>query len=157
MNIYQKRNLVFYVFNNHENIFDKQSIYINYYIRNKFLYKDLYKAILESQSILYEHMNILYFNKGNIYYQIKKSNIIYIESYRNSIVIHTQLTQYTLRCPLKNIQHKLGIKFIQCHKSFIINTDYISSIKENNIILNNGYIIPIGQKYKHSLTKHDKE
>lgn len=43
------------------------------------------------------------------------------------------------------------MKFIQCHKSFIINVDYIKSIKNNFVELNNEDKIPIGYKYKESL------
>lgn len=148
---YQKRNLIFFVYNDEKNILNKQSIYIDYYIMEKNLYTDLCKAIFESKNLLLNMMNTLYLKNGHIYYHIKKDNIIYIESYKNNIIIHTAYTQYTLRYTLKKIREILGVKFIQCHKSFIINIYYIKSIRNNFVVLNNEDQVPIGYKYKESL------
>ena len=42
----QKNSILIYVLDEKNNIFDHQNIYVNYYIRNVYLYEDLYQAFL---------------------------------------------------------------------------------------------------------------
>ncbi|MFR8367824.1 MAG: LytR/AlgR family response regulator transcription factor, partial [Faecalibacillus intestinalis] len=88
---------------------------------------------------------------GKINYHIIKNNILYIESYRNYIVIHTSISDYTLRYTLKKIQKKLSNEFIQCHKSYLVNLNNVICIKEKFIELKNKITLPIGNKYKQNL------
>ena len=84
----QKNSILIYVLDEKNNIFDHQNIYVNYYIRNLSLYEDLYQAFLKSKDFLLKKINTISLKSGKINYHIIKNNILYIESYRNYIVIH---------------------------------------------------------------------
>ena len=127
------------------------NIYVNYYIRNLSLYEDLYQAFLKSKDFLLKKINTISLKSGKINYHIIKNNILYIESFRNYIVIHTSISNYTLRYTLKKIHKKLGNEFIQCHKSYLVNLNNVICIKENTIELKNEVTLPIGNKYKQNL------
>ena len=92
-----------------------------------------------------------FLKSGKINYHIIKNNILYIESFRNYIVIHTSISDYTLRYTLKKIHKKLGNEFVQCHKSYLVNLNNVICIKENTIELKNEVTLPIGNKYKQNL------
>ena len=147
----QKNSILIYVLDEKNNIFDHQNIYVNYYIRNLSLYEDLYQAFLKSKDFLLKKINTISLKSGKINYHIIKNNILYIESFRNYIVIHTSISDYTLRYTLKKIQKKLGNEFIQCHKSYLVNLNNVICIKENTIELKNEVTLPIGNKYKQNL------
>ena len=134
----------------HLNEIQKNAI-INYYIRDLLLYEDLHQAILKSKDYLLKKANTISLKSGKINYHIIKNNILYIESYRNYIVIHTSISDYTLRYTLKKIQKKLGNEFIQCHKSYLVNLNNVICIKEKFIELKNKITLPIGNKYKQNL------
>ena len=151
LNEIQKNAIIIYILDENCNIFDYQNIYINYYIRNLSLYEDLYQAFLKSKDYLLKKANTIFLKSGKINYHIIKNNILYIESYRNYIVIHTSISNYTLRYTLKKIQKKLGNEFVQCHKSYLVNLKNIICIKENSIELRNKITLPIGNKYKQNL------
>lgn len=151
LNEIQKNAIIIYILDENCNIFDYQNIYINYYIRNLSLYEDLYQAFLKSKDYLLKKANTIFLKRGKINYHIIKNNILYIESYRNYIVIHTSISNYTLRYTLKKIQKKLGNEFVQCHKSYLVNLNNIICIKENSIELRNKITLPIGNKYKQNL------
>ena len=104
LNEIQKNAIIIYILDENCNIFDYQNIYINYYIRNLSLYEDLYQAFLKSKDYLLKKANTIFLKSGKINYHIIKNNILYIESYRNYIVIHTSISNYTLRYTLKKIQ-----------------------------------------------------
>ena len=146
-----QKNSILYVLDEKNNIFDHQNIYVNYYIRNLSLYEDLYQAFLKSKDFLLKKINTISLKSGKINYHIIKNNILYIESFRNYIVIHTSISNYTLRYTLKKIHKKLGNEFIQCHKSYLVNLNNVICIKENTIELKNEVTLPIGNKYKQNL------
>lgn len=85
-------------------------------------------------------------------YLINEDEIIYIESRNKKLFIVTineeiSLSTYTL----KQLMDKLGENFVQCHRGYIINMNYIEKIHktENDIYLKEVEIpIPIGRKYK---------
>lgn len=41
--------------------------------------------------------------------------------------------------------------FIQIHKSFVVNKNYIQEIKAKELILKNSTILPIGRNFKESI------
>ena len=120
-------------------------MYINYYIREQLLYEDLHQVFYKSKDILLKKINTIFLKSGKINYHIIKDNIIYIESYRNYIVIHTVISDYTLRYTLKKIQKKLQ----RCLSEIEFPNWVISCRKKVSYIeVKNGKIIPIGNKYK---------
>lgn len=143
----QKNSILIYVLDEKNNIFDHQNIYVNYNIHHLSLYEDLYQAFLKSKDFLLKKINTISLKSGKINYHIIKNNILYIESFRNYIVIHTSISNYTL----KKIHKKLGNEFIQCHKSYLVNLNNVICIKENTIKLKNEVTLPIGNKYKQNL------
>ena len=80
---------------------------------------------------------------------VKLDNIIYIESINKKIIIYRLYEEpeevyYRLNEILKKIE---PFGFIRCHKSYIVNTNYIVSFNKLHCILKNNIIIPIGRKY----------
>ena len=75
------------------------------------------------------------------------NDIVYFESYRNVVKIVTidgkeDKFYSTLKQVMNNINSKT---FIQQHKSFIVNIEYITKIEKNTIILVNNQGIPISR------------
>lgn len=93
-------------------------------------------------------------------YQIRTDKILYIEVYQKVCLIHTYFDIAKIkRFSLKKAYEQLpSTNFIQCHKSIIVNTDYINYIKktESNwqiILLNYPNTLPVGEKYRENLIK----
>lgn len=88
-------------------------------------------------------------------YLIRQDEIIYIEYKNRRLFIKTtkdkvDVSAYTL----KQIFNELDMGFMQCHRGFIINTNYIEKIDktEDNIYLKGiSEIIPIGRAFKESI------
>ena len=75
--------------------------------------------------------------------------IYLIEAANNDIKVYTDRETYICRCTMYDIESKLDNKlFKRCHRSYIVNTKYVKSIKRGNIVLINNYEVPIGRKYK---------
>lgn len=88
-------------------------------------------------------------------YIIKQNEIIYIEAVNKKIHITTINEEIILSTySLKEIFEELTSNFIQCHRGYIINTDYIQKVDKANDLIklkNVNSNIPIGRKYKEHL------
>lgn len=74
-------------------------------------------------------------------------DILYFESDKHNIYIHTIHHIYKIRDKLSNIYEILNHKdFVYCHQSFIVNFRYILSVENKEVILKNNEIIPISQR-----------
>lgn len=81
------------------------------------------------------------------------SDIMFIKSdgHYLDIYLESRMKSEVERDSLKNIQTKLPANFIQIHRSYIINTDFIRSVFASKIILKNGRELPLSRKYKSEL------
>ncbi|WMM24857.1 LytTR family DNA-binding domain-containing protein [Tissierella sp. MB52-C2] len=113
------------------------------------------KTILETiinYGVIKEEDTYLKLKQKEYTYFIKQDEIIYIESQNRKIFISTikeriELSTYTLSQLLK----ELNTNFIQCHRGYIVNINYIEKIdKGNNDIYIKGAELPIsiGRKYR---------
>ena len=93
-------------------------------------------------------------NKG-ITYRIVEDEIIFIEYSNKNLIINTLDEKLSFQSySLMQVMSMVTIRFIQCHKSFIVNRDYIKCInnKANEVVLkSSNQFIPIGRKYKTKL------
>jgi DNA-binding LytR/AlgR family response regulator len=77
--------------------------------------------------------------------------LIYIEALTNYVTLHTTHGKLITYLTIKGIMEKLPPeKFIQVHKSFIVNTDKITTIDGNTIHLGNHQVI-IGQSFRNEV------
>lgn len=62
------------------------------------------------------------------------------------IEVHTNSEKITLRKKISEMEEILPSKyFVRCHRSYIVNVKYIKSITKNNVLLENGFNIPISR------------
>lgn len=92
------------------------------------------------------------FNLRDYIYRIKFDDIIYFEVIQRKIKVVTFKEQFELsNYTLNRLQDTLTNDFIRCHKGYILNVNYISSVDKANNCINLEEIddiIPIGRKYK---------
>ncbi|WP_272869038.1 LytR/AlgR family response regulator transcription factor, partial [Clostridioides difficile] len=81
-----------------------------------------------------------------------KSNLAkkYIEVQKKNMLIHTKNKTFDAICILEKIEKDLNIEeLVRCHKSYIINLNYVENIKSNTAILDSQEEVPISRyRYK---------
>ena len=90
-----------------------------------------------------------YFSIDYQYHRLKilYRDILYFQSDKHYIYIHTLHHIYKIRDKLSNIYETLNHKdFVYCHQSFIVNFRYILNVDNKEVILKNNEIIPISQR-----------
>lgn len=132
------------------------------FITKPFKIEKVEKSISNVLKLLnFVNKDFVYNSNGKIN-KVLLSNITYFESYRNIVKIFTIYGKEdkfysSLKQVINNINSKM---FIQQHKSFIVNIEYISKIEKNSIILVNNQEIPISRdkiKYvKQMILKYER-
>ncbi len=97
-----------------------------------------------------------FFNVNKTMIKIVFDDIIYIESLRDYIQIHTKQEEDILtKLEIGKIEHKLPDTFLRVHRSFIVNLQHIKGYNAKTLILEKD-ILPIGNAYKDNLLDHFK-
>jgi len=94
-----------------------------------------------------------YFNEDKTIHKIYLDEILYIESFREYIKVHTIEKSVMTKLPISKIEEKLkDHDFIRIHKSFVVSVCKVKSF--NSRIINiNGNELPIGRTYKDMVMK----
>ncbi len=89
----------------------------------------------------------LYVNSNKKFIKVLFSSILYIESLKDYIKIHTENQAIVTKDTISGFMDKLPKQFIRIHRSFIINRDKITAFTSLDIELGTKEI-PIGNSYK---------
>ncbi|MCI2229296.1 response regulator [Polaribacter sp. MSW13] len=97
--------------------------------------------------------NSLFVKDKGCYTKIHFEDILYLKSAHVYIEIFLIKNQkMVIRTSLNDILEKLDDSFVRVHRGFIVNTRYLSQIKQTSVkVLDNE--IPIGKKYKEDIIK----
>lgn len=105
-----------------------------------------------SQTVADEYFQIKVDGQNRI---VRMSNIIYIEGMGKKSIIHLINSNEVIECRLSllELEKFLNAKlFFRCHKSYIVNLNYIDSYDKNQIIVRNKDIVMISRT-KYSVFK----
>lgn len=111
----------------------------------------LEEALQKAYNIIKKDIeNIFSYKKGGTLKYIPLKDILYFESHRNQIIIHTNKYQDTFYDTLSAIWSKLqGMdQFIMPHRSFIFNLSCVTLKSDKIVLRNTNKIYNIGEKYK---------
>lgn len=111
---------------------------------------DMEKVYLEICKKLSEERTTFVFTENRNKVRLFCDDIIYFECQAHYIHIHTKDAEHKIcKTMAELIENIDGNIFIQVHKSFVVNLNYIREIREAEIILyNTDKIIPISRSYK---------
>jgi two-component system LytT family response regulator len=123
---------------------------------------DRFSKAVEKAKLMFENSNqtldfnnkdyVFIKNSGTIV-KLKINDILWIEALGDYITINTSAKKYTIHSTMKMLETKLPVdKFIRVHRSFIVSIDSITSIDDNVIVIEK-QLIPIGSVYKENLMK----
>jgi len=88
-------------------------------------------------------------NKGVIH-SLNYNEIVYIESAAHQCIAHTDNSLISCYEKLDEINERLPKEFVRCHKSYLVNMNYIKKISDKMIVLKNETQIPISKaQYAH--------
>lgn len=79
-------------------------------------------------------------------FKIKAGDITYIEIQKKDMKIHTEDKIYNTKMTMNKVEKELmEYNFFRCHKSFLVNVEYVQNIKRCVAILENNIEIPVSR------------
>lgn len=90
----------------------------------------------------------IYLKSGHKYFKIDIKDIIYAESFKDYVDVHTKEKVITSKYKISELEKKLQCKgFLRIHRSFIVNLKHITAFTANDVELGK-LELPIGDTYK---------
>lgn len=114
---------------------------------------ELKEAIEDTRKTLagYEKVQVKY---ENTLCWIFQYSITYVEACGDYVKVYTRERQFESDRTLKSWKEQLNSRlFIECHKSYIINLDYVKCVKKNAILLENDREVPIARRRKNQVVQ----
>ncbi len=114
---------------------------------NKYLKSSTNTTITETPAITTQGSGSIYVyaNKKNI--KVHFDNILYLESLKDYVTIHTIDKKITTKNTITNFENLLPNSFLRIHRSYIVNSIKINAFTHHDIEIGNKEI-PIGTSYK---------
>lgn len=113
--------------------------------------KDL--LLLETISECKKRNSRLEIRYNNMNSYVNLNDIKFIESFGRRLTVHTLYADFLWNKPLHELVNELyEYNFMQCHKSYLVNLNYVSSIiNDRELLLKDGSTLPIGKKFRYDL------
>lgn len=110
-------------------------------------FKTLFLKILEK---IEKNNTTLSFKKGRQRIRLLYEDILFLQSIDHRTCIQTKTEVYDAYIPLSDLINRLNSNiFVQVHRSYVININYISSVLKNKVFVRGySHSIPVSNKYK---------
>ncbi len=95
-------------------------------------------------------------NMNKKHYKVFCKDILYAESLKDYIRIHTNTGKVTTKDKISDFEKKLPPYFLRTHRSYIVNTSKITAFTANDVEIGD-IEIPIGISYKQDVFRKIKE
>lgn len=102
------------------------------------------KTELETVKSLVTQDYILLKNKSKIYLK----ELIFVKSDGHYLNLHTNTKKEFVRGKISEIQTQLPPNFVKCHRSYIVNRNYIKQFSSTEVFMVNGEVIPLSRGFK---------
>ena len=94
------------------------------------------------------------FAQGHETYRISLEDILYFESKKRLILLHTETESYSFYQKLDEVEGELeGGRFLRCHRSYLVQERYVRSWKGNSLWLAGGTELPISRGYEKEVNR----
>lgn len=105
-------------------------------------YNKIIKTLNNALKIIKININIFQYKKGQISYKVPIKDILYFESTNRQVNIITVNGKDTFYGTLGSIAEILPC-FINIHKSYLVNYNYVIKMEYHQLIMSNSVILPI--------------
>lgn len=134
------------------------------YILKPFTNEEIYASIeicihnfTDNNSTKYEDSYLIkdsiFIKNGNYFNKLRFEDVLYIEADHVYVLIITKESKVMVRSSFQSFLQQIDMtRFIQVHRKYAVNLNYIDSINLHNVIVG-GYTIPISKNFRDDLLK----
>lgn len=141
--------VIIYTTNSKDHMADSYSVGALHYLVKPFDKDSLNEALNRCLRIIRHFDSYIELLTNRKKKKILLYKIKYIESQNRYCFIYTEDNKYKVYLRLEQLEKMLiQDNFLRCHRSYIINLDYISDINNSDFVLNDGTLIPLKRDHK---------
>lgn len=100
-------------------------------------------------------------SKGNAFQSILLGDILYCEAVNHKINIYTKAGVQACSFKIEELERRLDDRFFRCHRSYLVNLEYVCGYRDGLAALENGGKIPVsrlrGQAFSLKMLQHMKQ
>lgn len=124
-----------------------------YYLNKPYRYEDFVKAISRFKDITKAASPQLTFSVKGVPKSVYHDDIVYLETGRHTVILHTLQDTQTFSGSLAQIAQLFQGEenFIRCGQSFLINLNYVDSCDDSVLVMQDGSTIPIPFRKKNEI------
>ena len=122
------------------------SIRANGYVTKPINKEALTAALIQCRSVFLRNARFIEVTSSRQNIKIPISKINYIEVYNHDVLIHTMDGVIKTITPLNKIEIEVGRPFLRCHRSYLVNMNYIIDIGEQGVVMSNRTVVPLRQQ-----------
>lgn len=104
------------------------------------------QVINKAEELTGQANDMFTYSKGSILHKIPLHEIIYFSSEGHKINIYTTSGTMDFYGKLTEVQEKVNRRFLDIHKSFLVNYDHVVRIQYDEVALSSGTTLPISQQ-----------
>jgi DNA-binding LytR/AlgR family response regulator len=131
--------------------FSKDSLYTSIEICLHNFSKRTAPVIEQPDNASYLVKDSVFIKQNNVFQKVKIEDILYLESDKNYIYVHTIDNKYWVRNSLQGfVDLTNSPKFLRIHKGFIINVGKVTSVSAESVFLNK-VEVPLSRSFKDEL------
>lgn len=99
--------------------------------------------------------NVLWIENRDGTFRVPFDHIFYLEAREKKVFIRTRMEEYAVNEALERLEQRLPDNFSRCHRSFIVNKEYVTKIRlsDNTIYLKEGLFVPVSRSYKEAFKR----
>ena len=105
--------------------------------------KDIEEVLDRCNKLLSSSRKTISFTVNRSVEHVLMGDIVYAEVFGNRATVHLQNRVLTTYTPLSSLLEETSTSFIRCHRSFVVNMDYIARVQGKEFIMVTGDYIPI--------------
>ena len=88
---------------------------------------------------------LLISSRGNNFKSVFFSDIIYCEAMNHKVLVRTKKSQIECCWKINDLKSRLDNRFFQCHRSYLVNMEYVCGYEGGLVLLKNGEEIPVSR------------
>lgn len=83
---------------------------------------------------------------GSALVRLPYEDLLYLEVRDRKVSVHTRDNSVDFYGKLEALEKQLPDSFFRCHRSFIVNMEYVMSFNKTDLFLSNGHSIPVSKR-----------
>lgn len=96
---------------------------------------------------------VLLINNGSTVSRIPIKDILYCEVFNHQVSIHTPAKEYSYSSTLDAIEKELDDRFFRCHRSFLVNMDFVMDKDAEAAFVAGGHKVLIARRKQQEFTR----